>query len=166
MAAAPWVFFLRYWFQSTSKAPESLPFLPGPFWGGLIFGFSLQNLAIQVRYRNRCFFKVVTLVRKSAHLPPEKKTFTAFSFVFLQAQQATFHWLDDSPSDSTPERRSGTWRCPEPMEKWTFHFCCFLTWGAEFLDTAGRERIHLQQNEAFAQNSHWELRGVAKIKKC
>ena len=85
-------------------ANQGLPFLPGPFWGGHFLtrlGKSDDSPLDQID----AIFKKVILIPKSDHLPPPILWDGLDS---LQPQHAIFEWLHDSPSDLTPERKSGT----------------------------------------------------------
>ena len=62
----------------------------------------------------------------------------------LQPQQATFDWIDDSPSDLTPSPRSGTWRGPERWLEADSCFSCFSSWGVKVLVSWERKLIHLR----------------------
>ena len=85
-------------------ANQGLPFLPGPFWGGQILT-RLRKSDDSPLDQIDAIFKKVILIPKSDHLPPP---FSIARPLFLQSQHAIFEWLHDSPSDLTPERKSGT----------------------------------------------------------
>ena len=93
------------------------PVLVCPFaFGGLflILSGETENSPPVVFFR---FFIQVILIRKSDHLPPPFITSRANTLEIIVTIFAIFDSLDDSPSDWTSLRQSGTWRCSEPMEK-------------------------------------------------
>ena len=77
---------------------------------------------------------------------------------------AIFDSLDDSPSDWTSIRQSGTWRCSEPMEKWHLRFFTFFSPEVTFHTSTVILKIHLAENELWVQIGLKTLEGLKKWK--
>ena len=64
---------------------------------------------------------------------------------------AIFDSFDDPPSDLTSIRQRGTWRCPDPMEKWHLRFVIFSSLEVTFHTSSVILKMHLLENELWGQ---------------
>ena len=90
-------------------------FPSGPFLGGSNFDPRCKKSVIQVPCRNPCFFKVVTLVRKSDHLPPPSKKKPCTSPAIFAAQPQCFF---AAKASDVPLARRFAFRFDARAPKW------------------------------------------------